>query len=108
MAINYKILGQSAPAANTDTNLYTVPASTEVVCSTLVVCNRGPGTTFRVSVRPDGATLANSHYIIYDAPINQFDTVTLTMGITANAADVITVSSPLSTLTFNLFGSEIT
>lgn len=108
MAINYKILGQSAPAANTSTDLYTVPSAKEVVCSSLVICNRGSGTTFRVSIRPDGATLANSHYLVYETPINQFDTVTLTLGITANAADVVTVYAGSDGLSFNLFGSEIT
>ena len=31
MAVTYKILGQSAPSATTETDLYTVPASTEAI-----------------------------------------------------------------------------
>ena len=35
MAATYKVLGQSAPSATTATALYTVPASTSTIVSTL-------------------------------------------------------------------------
>lgn len=107
MATTYKTLGQSAPAATTNTDLYTVPSATSAVCSTLAVCNRGVSTTFRVAVRPAGATLANQHYIIYDNYVNQYDTVFLTLGVTLAATDVVTVYAGAATLSFSLFGSEI-
>ena len=31
MAVVYKVLGQSAPSATTETTLYTVPAATETI-----------------------------------------------------------------------------
>jgi len=108
MATEYKVLGQSAPAATTATTLYTVPASTSAVCSTLVVCNRGVSTTFRVSVRPAGAAQADQHYLIYDNYVDQYDTVCLTLGMTLATTDVVTVYAGAATLSFNLFGSEIT
>lgn len=108
MATVYKILGQSAPAATTNTDLYTVPANTSTICSTLSVCNRFTSTTYRVAVRPAGATLANSHYIIYDNFIDQYDSVFLTLGITLSNTDVITVYAGTANLSFSLFGSEIT
>jgi len=37
MSATYKVLGQSAPAATTNADLYPVPASTQAVCSTLAV-----------------------------------------------------------------------
>lgn len=104
----YKVLGQSAPAATTNTTLYTVPAATSAVCSTLAVTNRGASTTFRVAVRPAGASLADQHYIVYDNYVNQYDSVFLTMGVTIAATDVITVYAGSATLSFSLFGSEIT
>lgn len=108
MPTNYKVLGQSAPAANTDTTLYTVPAVTEAVISTLNVANRAAtAATFRVAVRPDAATLANSHYVAFDVSIAANSVVALTLGITANAADVITVRASTADLTFSAFGSEI-
>lgn len=107
MPTSYKVLGQSAPAATTATTLYTVPASTQAVCSTLAVCNRGAATTIRVAVRPAGAGLANQHYIVYDAPIGANDSLFLTLGITLNTTDVVTVYAGTADTTFSLYGSEI-
>lgn len=108
MATNYKVLGQSAPSANTDTTLYTVPAATEAVISTLVVCNRGASAaTYRIAVRPDGAALANSHYVAYDISIAANSLVALTLGVTINATDVVTVRASTADTTFSAFGSEI-
>ena len=103
----YKTLGQSAPAAATNTTLYTVPAATSSVCSTLAICNRSTSTTFRVAVRPAGASLANQHFIVFDNFVNQYDTVFLTLGVTLAATDVITVFAGAANLSFSLFGSEI-
>jgi len=109
MATTYKTLGQSAPSATTNTDLYTVPAATSTVCSTLAVCNRAnSATTYRIAVRPAGATLANEHYIVYDSTIAINDTVFLTLGISLAATDVITVYAGSANLSFSLFGSELT
>lgn len=108
MATNYKVLGQSAPSETTATALYTVPASTEAVISTISVCNRGASnSTFRISIRPNGATLANQHYIVYDAGIAAKDTLFLTVGATMDAADVLEVYASSGDFSFNAFGSEI-
>lgn len=107
MAMTYKVLGQSAPSATTNTTLYTVPASTSAVCSTLAICNRGATTNFRVAVRPAGATLADEHYIVYDNYINQYSTIFLTLGVTLATTDVVTVYAGNANLSFSLFGSEI-
>lgn len=107
MATTYKVLGQSAPSATTNTTLYTVPSATSAVVSTLVVANRGTSSTFRVAIRPAGATLANEHYIVYDNYVNQYDSVFLTLGITLATTDVVTVYASAATLSFSLFGSEI-
>ena len=108
MATVYKVLGQSAPSAVTNTTLYTVPASTSAVCSTLAICNRGATTTVRVAIRPAGATLANQHYIVYDNSVNQYDTIFLTLGVTLATTDVVTVYAGTANTSFSLFGSEIT
>lgn len=109
MATAYKVLGQVAPSATTATTLYTVPAATEAVISTLVVANRAAtAATYRIAIRPDAATLANEHYIAYDVTVGASDSTTITLGITLNAADVITVYASTADLSFNAFGSEIT
>jgi hypothetical protein len=60
MATIYKILGQSSPLATTETDLYTVPALTSAVCSSISICNRGgTQTTFRVSISQGGGSTVN-------------------------------------------------
>jgi hypothetical protein len=104
----YKVLGQVSPSATTATTAYTVPSSTQTVVSTIVVANRGTASsTYRIAVRPNAATLANEHYIAFDVPIAANDSTALTLGITIDAADVVTVYSSSTNLSFNLFGSEI-
>lgn len=108
MATTYKVLGQSAPSATTDTNVYTVPSSTEAVISTITVCNRASTTsTYRIAIRPDGASIGNQHYVVYDSTVGASDSVCLTLGLTLNAADVITVYASSTNLSFGVFGSEI-
>jgi len=108
MATTYKVLGQSNPAATTATTLYTVPAATEAVVSTIVIANlTATAATFRIAIRPDGATLANSQYIAYDITVGASDSTALTLGITLDATDIITVYASTANLTFTAFGSEI-
>ena len=108
MATTYKVLGQSNPAATTATTLYTVPSATEAVVSTIVIANlTATAATFRIAVRPNGATLANSQYIAYDITVGASDSTALTLGVTLDAADIITVYASTANLTFTAFGSEI-
>jgi glucose-6-phosphate dehydrogenase assembly protein OpcA len=105
----YKVLGQLAPSATTATTLYTVPSATSAVVSTLVVANRAAtSATYRIAIRPAGATLANEHYIAYDVSVGGGDSTTLTLGITLAATDIITVYAGTANLSFSVFGSEIT
>lgn len=104
----YKVLGQSAPAATTDTNVYTVPSSTEAVISTIVIANRSSSAgSFRLAIRPNGATIANQHYIAYDVPIAGADSTTLTLGLTLDAADIVTFRASSADMSINVFGTEI-
>ena len=108
MATTYKVLGQSAPSATTATTLYTVPSATEAIISTITIANRAAtAATYRISIRPNGDTLANQHYIAYDVTVGANDTTALTLGITINAADVLEVYASTANLSFNAFGSEI-
>jgi hypothetical protein len=104
---SHKTLGQSAPAATTNTDIYTVPANTQAIVSTLAICNRGASTTYRVAVRPAGATLVNQHYIVYDSLAEQNNTVFLTLGIALAATDRLTVYAGTANLSFSAFGVEI-
>jgi hypothetical protein len=108
MATTYKVLGQSNPSATTATSLYTVPAATEAIISTITVCNQAASAgTYRIAVRPDGAALAKQHYVAYDVSLPGNASDTLTLGITVDATDVITVYASSADFSFNAFGSEI-
>lgn len=108
MATTYKVLGQSNPSAASDSTLYTVPAATSAVVSTISVANLGTSGTFRIAVRPAGASIANQHYIAYDVPLNANDSITYTIGVTLAATDVITVRASNTSFAFSVFGSELT
>lgn len=108
MATAYKVLGQSSPAANTLTSAYTVPAATEAVISTIVVSNQGPtATTYRIAIRPNGASIAQTHFIAYDLTIPALDSLIMTIGLTIDATDVVSVESYSGLVNFSIFGSEI-
>ena len=108
MATNYKVLGQSNPAATTATTLYTVPAATQAIVSTVTVCNQtATAGTYRIAVRVAGAALAASQYLAYDVSLPGNASDTLTLGITLGATDVITVYASAATFSFNAFGTEL-
>ena len=108
MATNYKVLGQSNPAATTATTLYTVPAATQSIVSTLTVTNQtATAGTYRIAVRVAGAALAAAQYLAYDVSLPGNATDTLTLGVTLGATDVITVYASTADFSFNAFGSEL-
>jgi glucose-6-phosphate dehydrogenase assembly protein OpcA len=108
MPTTYKVLGQSNPAATTATTLYTVPSSTSTVVSSISICNLASSSaTYRIAVRPAGATLANQHYLAYDVTVGASDTTIITVGLTLATTDIITVYSSTANLSFAAFGSEI-
>ena len=108
MATTYKVLGQSNPSATTATTLYTVPASTSAIVSTISICNQaGTSATYRIAIRPAGAALAAQHYLVYGATVAASDSVLLTVGVTLATTDVITVYASSANVSFSAFGSEI-
>ena len=109
MATNYKVLGQAALTAETNTDVYTVPADTQAVISTIVICNRAASAnTFRLAVRINGAAISNEQYMTFDTPVEGSDATSLTLGITVGAGDIITAYGGAgSSFSVNVFGSEI-
>jgi len=107
MAESFKILGQQNPAATTLTDLYTVPASTQAVVSSIVVCNRGAATSYRLSVALNGAADSNEQYIAYDRAIGLNEVHTFVLGIGLGDTDKLRCYATLATLSFSAFGVEI-
>lgn len=107
MPQTYKILGQDNPAASGLVDLYTVPSGYQAVCSTISICNLQDTAQYRLAVRPSGEAIADKHYIIYDSYVNTSDSVLLSLGLSLNSTDVVSVYSSSSGLSFNLFGVEM-
>ena len=105
----YKVLGQSAPANTSNANLYTVPASTSAIVSTLAIANTtATDALAEVYVRIGGAAAATSNAVLYDVSIPARSTSAFTLGMTLAATDIITIQTgTANALTFTAFGSEI-
>jgi hypothetical protein len=109
MPFIYKVLGQSAPANTSNTDLYTVPTARSAVISTLSITNdTASAATARIFIRVGGAAASLTNALVYDTSFAANSTTALTFGITLAATDIITVqTSVANALTFMAFGSEI-
>lgn len=105
-----KCLGSSAPAATTETVLYTVPAGTSTRIHSFWVCNRGAIESMRVGISVGGGALANEDYVLYNVVVPGSDALSWAsekMWCLA-AADEIRVRSSAGNLTYKVFGEEST
>ena len=108
MPTTYKVLGQAA-GTTAVANVYTVPASAQTVVSTVVIANRSTSNTnYYIAVQPNGAALANQHYIAFSSVVAGNDSIALSLGLTLGPNDVISVNASSNVLSFSVFGSEIT
>lgn len=108
MALTYKVLGQLNPSALTETTLYTCPTATQAIISNIIVCNQGAlPATIRIAIRPDAETLNAKHYIVYGPSLAAYETKEFSLGITLDAADIITVYASTATMSFNAYGVQI-
>jgi hypothetical protein len=111
MPTNYKVLGQSNPAATTVTTLYTVPASTQTVVSSISIANlAATSASYRLIIQKSAdvsTTITNAQYIGYDITVGAGDTTIVTVGVTLATGDVIKVYASTATVAFQAFGSEI-
>ena len=110
MADTLKVLGQVAPVAAKMTDLYTAPAGTQVVVSSIIICNRvAADATFQVAVSPGGgASVEDKHYLYYDTRIPGNETLAAQIGVTLSAGDKLRVRAGTNYLSFSAFGIEVT
>ena len=120
MATNYKILGQANPGS-TPTLLYTAPAATQAIASTITATNTGTAAnTYSIAVRvnadnltstPAATTPVTKEYIAYSVTINPGDTISYTLGLALSAWDQIivlnTTAGGSTFVAFNAFGIEL-
>jgi hypothetical protein len=109
MATNYKYSQvQGTSSTGTYATLYTTPASTEAVISSLVICNQSSSSiTIRVGLDTTEGTPGQDEFLIYDAAVAGNDTVALSLGIALDAGKYVRVSSSADTCSFSAFVSEI-
>jgi hypothetical protein len=111
MAQTYKRLGAINPSANTQTNVYVVPAATEAVISTITVCNQtATNSSFSIAVMDSSEFNASApahSFIIRGAVVPAADTLVLTMGLTVNTGAVLAANTNSANISFGVFGSEI-
>jgi len=108
VADTLKVLGQVAPPPATMMDLYTAPEGTQVVVSSIIICNRGLyDATFRLAVSPGGASIEDKHYLYYDTRIPGSETLAAQIGVTLSAGDKLRVRAVNQFLSFSAFGIEV-
>ena len=109
MATAYKYAQvQGTASTGTYATLYTTPAATEAVISSLVITNQSSSAnTVRIGLDATAGTPGASEWLVYNAAIAGNDTVALTLGVTLSAQKFVRVSSSANTCNFTAFLSEI-
>lgn len=113
-----KVLGSYAGTVTTGISVYKVPAATSTTISSILVCNNsGSAVTFRIWYDAAGsaagttgiaapATTTGAYYF-FDQELDANSTFSATLGITLGANNTVIVSSSSTSVSFNLFGAEI-
>lgn len=100
---------QGTASTGTYATLYTTPAATEAVISSIVITNQASSSvTVRIGMDTTAGTPGASEWLVYDAVVAGNDTVALTLGVTMPASQFIRVSSSANTCNFSAFYSELT
>ena len=113
MANTYKILGQVNPTANTQANVYVVPAATSAVINSIQIANQSASNvSYSLIVMPAAnyASPASNgmYYIIRGSTMPASDAATLTLSLSLPAGAIIAANTNSGSLSFSAFGVEIT
>lgn len=98
------ILGQAAPAATTNTVVYTVPAATVTVATISITNTTAYSIVVRLAVASSG-TPTTSEYIEYDTVIAE-NGVLERSGIVMNATEAVVVYASSAGLSVSVYGYE--
>jgi hypothetical protein len=100
---------QGTSGVTTYTTLYSTPAATEAVISTIAICNTAAtSATYRIAIMGSAGTPAAENWIVYNAVVAGENTSFITVGISLSSEKFIRVSSSANTVTFSAYVSEIT
>lgn len=104
MATVKGILGQAAPNADTDTDLYTVPTSKTATVK-VILANRDTTVSVRIWVAPNGAATGVSQYLAYDFSLPGNEAMT-TASFMLGDGDVVRVRANSANVSFTCTGIE--
>jgi hypothetical protein len=111
MAQSYKRLGAINPSANTQANLYVVPAATSAVISTITICNQSTSNaSYSLALMNSSefnAAAPTATFIIRGGVVPAADTIAITLGLTANAGSVLAANTNSGNISILAFGTEV-
>ena len=112
MANVYKILGQVNPTANTQSNVYVVPAATEDVVNSITIANLGSSNVSYSLIVMPSAEFANpasngKYFLVRGSTMPGADTATLTLSLSLPAGAIVAANTNSGSLSFSAFGVEI-
>lgn len=99
-----KILGQAAPAAVTNTTVYTVPVSLSAVFNVSIVNTVGTPAMVRLAIAA-AATPTSSEFLEYDTLLPPSG-VLERGGLVANAGERVVVFSSIAGVSVSVYGYE--
>ena len=108
----YKILGQIQTTANVLTTIYTVPASTNTVVTTITICNQSANTvSVNVAANVSGSAVSTKNFIVSGYSLGAAETLVLEPRVSLNVGSIlsanITGANAASNVSINAFGVEI-
>jgi hypothetical protein len=88
-----KILGQIVGVANTNSNVYAVPAATNTVVNLISICNGTPNSILiDLVARPSTEALATKHYVLKSLTIPAADTLVLDTGVALQTLAILSAN----------------
>ena len=108
----YKILGQIQTTANVLTTIYTVPAATNTMISTITICNQSPNTvSVNVAANVSGSAVTTKNFIVSGYALGAAETLVLEPRVSLNVGSIlsanVTGANASSNISINAFGVEI-
>ena len=108
----YKILGQIQTTANVLTTIYTVPASTNTVVTTITICNQSANTvSINVAANVSGSAVTTRNFIVSGYSLGAAETLVLEPRVSLNVGSIlsanVTGANASSNVSINAFGVEI-
>jgi hypothetical protein len=111
MANAYKILGQLNPTANTQGNVYVVPAASAGIIETITVANQSTtNASYSIIVMPAAnfaSPSANTYFVVRGGLAPASDTVIIDLNLNLPAGTVFAANASTSSISISAFGVEV-